>query len=224
MERFIICIDGPSGAGKGTTAQLLAQQLKCRYVSIGDIYRTIAFFVLKNNLDYQDTGAIKELLSDLKIENSPAGVVANGQLVESDIRNEEIASFVANKLTFVAANKHAIIDYYRGIFADEQRIIFEGREAGSLAFPDAQLKLFVTASPEERARRAIARDRDNGITDTDFDTKLVAIQERDEADIDTKKVGVLKRADDAIQILTDNKTPELVVDEIMSILDKMLDN
>jgi cytidylate kinase len=212
-QRKVITIDGPAGAGKGSTAELLSQTLNCKQVSIGDIYRTTTFLCLKNKVDFQDTEKIKSLIATI----TPELIKENF----TEIKKEEIGQATATGLTYNKDAKLAVIDYYKNLYPEDEYIIYEGREAGNLAFPDAYLKLFITASPEIRAKRALKRDAENNLPCIPLEDKIAQVKKRDEVDIDPKKIGLMVKAKGATEIVTDNHSVQDTVDEIIHLLEQI---
>jgi len=216
----IITIDGPSGVGKGTVARTVAEYLNCPVISIGDIHRITAYRMQQQGIDINETEKITKLLSTLTYKNTPQGPVENNELLEDKIRSDDMGTYLAKVLTYNKEAKQAIVDYYKSLANKYPIVIYEGREAGSFAFPDAVLKIHITASPEERAKRAITRDREHGITDSTYEEKYAKIAARDKADADPNKPIPSAKADDATEIDTSEMSKEEIASAIIN-LDKL---
>jgi cytidylate kinase len=219
MQTYHIAIDGPAASGKSTVARLVAERLGGFYINTGDMYRTIARAALDAGIDPRsDPDAAACLLSNLDLRYEAVGpgtvrLMLNGEPVkQADIRAPEVAQVVS----FVAR-----IPRVREWLKNRQRetrrlgtIVMEGRDIGTVILPDATHKFFLTATPEERARRRLAQ---KGETAEGATVASVAaeIAERDRID-SSRKVAPLRPAKDAIQIWSDNMTPEEVRDTMVA--------
>jgi len=218
----VIAIDGPAASGKSTVAQKVADRLNGFYISTGNMYRAITLFLMQRKLDLNSqltTDRINTLLKDLdlsfnKTEDGKLSMTINGATADSAIRSPEVAKHVS---------KIAAMGNVRTWLTDRQRelsklglIIMEGRDIGTVIFPDAKYKFFITASPEVRARRRLAQ---SGETPEGSTIASVAkeIAERDEMD-SKRKIAPLKKADDAIFIDSSEMTVEEVVNRIASFI------
>lgn len=205
---MIIAIDGTAGSGKSTTAKLVARRLHYLHIDTGAMYRAVALAVLQNNIDPEDISAVEELTRNLKIrlrQSNGIEVLLNDANITDLIRNSEVTA-IASKVSSYGG--------VRDKLADEQRemgknggVVLEGRDIGTVIFPNADVKLFFTADIEERARRRLHEMADRG-EEVDYDTMIADLAFRDHAD-STRKISPLKKADDAITI----DTTDLSIDE-----------
>ena len=209
---MIIAIDGPSGSGKSTTARLLAQKLNITHIDTGAMYRVITWGLTKNNIDFNDSSEVKSFLE--KIEISYMGgneIFLDGELVSSEIRKKEITSSVSLVSALDDVRKF-LVNIQREI-GKEIDCVIEGRDIGSIVFPDADYKFFLTADIEVRALRRQAELKSIG-EDLSIDEIKASIQKRDFID-STRNLSPLIRPNDAIKIdstdLTINEQIELIV-------------
>jgi len=212
MKKITIAIDGFSSCGKSTMAKDLAREIGYVYVDTGAMYRSVTLFALRNNMFNQD-GSIKsdELQAEMsKIHitfkfNSETGrpdTYLNGELVEKDIRTLEVSSHVSPIATLPFVRKALVEQQQR--MGKDKGIVMDGRDIGTTVFPDAELKIYVTASPEVRAQRRYDELKTKGMP-ADFDEILKNVQERDYIDTH-REVSPLRRADDAIELDNSNMT------------------
>ncbi len=210
---MIITIDGPAGAGKSSVARALARRLGFRFLDTGAMYRCVALAAMKTGIDWDDDDAIASFATTVEIQVGDGAVRLNGQDVTEAIRTME----VTNAVHYVADNGNV-----RDQLADLQRRtagvgdwVTEGRDQGTVVFPDATCKIFLTASREERARRRQSELADRGEI-LDFATVLDRQNNRDEQDR-TREVGALLAADDAIHVDTSGLSLNQVVTQLESI-------
>lgn len=211
---MIIAIDGPAGAGKSSVSRALAQRLGFFFLDTGAMYRAVAHEGDRREIDWRDDQAAIDMAQAMQIEFAGDRVLIDGRDVTSDIRTTHVASLVH----FPADNPEV-----RAILVDRQRelargrdTVTEGRDQGTIAFPDAECKIFLTASPEERARRRFAELSARGEQLTLADV-LRMQNARDLRDA-TREVGRLERAADAMEFFTDNLTTEEVVDRLEALV------
>ncbi|MGR3220561.1 MAG: (d)CMP kinase [Candidatus Anammoxibacter sp.] len=218
---MIIAVDGPAGSGKSTVSKMLAKRLGFKYIDTGAIYRAVTLKVIQNGSDLDDEEKICQLIDETTIElnetNGNFRVLLDSVDVTKDIRSTDVTSkifYISNK----ASIRAKLIDYQRSC-ADGVGAVVEGRDIGTVIFPDAANKFFLDADADERAKRRFLEVKDQNasakLTDV-YDN----IKKRDESD-STRKVAPLKPADDAIKIDTTNMTLEEVVDNILKILGKL---
>jgi cytidylate kinase len=204
-----VAIDGPSGAGKSTLAKRLAEQLGFLYVDTGAIYRTVGLWVRKNGADPRDASAVAPLLETIQMDLSygPDGLqhmTLNGEDVTDQIRQHEIST-CASAVSALPPVRNFLLEMQRSL-ARSQSVVMDGRDIGTVVLPDAQVKIFLTASPEERARRRHRELLDRG-QQADYDTVLKDIQARDLAD-STRPVAPLRQSEDAVLVDTTGKSLE----------------
>ena len=211
---MIIAIDGPAGSGKSTVAKLVAKKLGFFYLDTGAMYRAVAYKMKKENLSEKEL--IKKLDNiDLKLLDTDEGikVILDGEDITEKIRTEEIGK-LASKIAKIPKIREKLVQLQRKIALEAKNAVLEGRDIGTVVFPDAELKIFMTASPEERAKRRYLQLKQKG-ENPSYEDILKSVLERDKADME-RKVAPLKPAKDAIVIDTTNKTIEEVVDIIVA--------
>ncbi len=202
MDKIVIALDGPSGAGKSSLAKAIAARLGIVYLDTGALYRTVGLFVRRNDADPKSEEAVKPLLSgldiDVKIENGTQQVYLNGECVGDAIRTPEMSMY-ASAVSALPVVRAFLLDTQRA-FARRSSVIMDGRDIGSVVLPDADVKIFLTASDEVRAERRLKELLAKG-QDVTFDEVLSDMRARDHAD-STRAAAPLKQADDAV--LLDN--------------------
>lgn len=208
MSKINITIDGPAAAGKSTIAKIVANHLNYKYLDTGAMYRAVTLYSLNLSESLTESN-----ITNAKINFSESGdVFLNDTNVTKDIRNSE----VTNKVSSIAS-----IDFVRDYLVDMQReiaadkgIVMDGRDIGTVVIPDAELKIYLTASPEIRAKRRLIEEeaRGNNIT---LDNLIKEIIARDESDMN-REHSPLKKADSAIEINTDNMTIDEVASAILN--------
>jgi pantoate ligase / CMP/dCMP kinase len=215
----IIAIDGPAGAGKSTVTKLVAARLGLLFLDTGAMYRSIAWLVLEANLAQDDELNIAELVSRAKIVLAGERVVVNDIDVTDAIRTQTVTSKVSAiaKLGVVRAE---LVKQQQAIGA-QGGIVAEGRDMCTQVFPDAQVKIFLTASVAERARRRQQDLRDRGQGEVSLVELERSIAERDTID-STREISPLKKAVDAVEIISDNLSIEEVVDAIVAMYEQVV--
>ncbi len=215
---FIVAIDGPAGSGKGTVTELVCKKLNLINISTGAAYRSVALATLQNNISSDDTNKIIELLDKIDIEfrkeNDKDLVYLNGEEVTKRIRQKDVTSIVS-KVSSIKEVRLKLNKIFKKI-AENKNVIMEGRDIGTCVFPKADVKIYLDASIEERAKRRVKQNEELGIN-IPYEEIKKDIQKRDEAD-KNKKIGALKKADDAIYIDSSNMTIEEVTDKIVEII------
>ena len=198
-----VAIDGPSGAGKSSLARCCAEKLGFLYVDTGAIYRTLGLAVLRAGIDRKDEAAVMDLLPKLSLEMKydEAGeqrMLLNGEDVSKEIRLPEI-SLAASDVSAHARVREYLLETQRRL-ARENNVIMDGRDIGTVVLPHAELKIFLTASPEARAQRRVLQLREKGV-ESSFEEVLQDIRYRDEQD-SNRAAAPLRQADDAILLDT----------------------
>ena len=199
MKHWGIAIDGPSGAGKSTLAKRLAQKLGFLYVDTGAIYRTVGLAALRRGVDAADGPAVTALLPGLTItvaygEDGLQHMFLNGEDVTAEIRRNEVSA-CASKAASIPAVRGFLLEMQRRI-AQENSVIMDGRDIGTVVLPQADLKIFLTAAPEERAQRRWKELLERGQR-VELDQVLAEVMERDRRDSE-RETSPLRRAEDAV--------------------------
>ncbi|MBM7060843.1 (d)CMP kinase [Pseudomonas sp. UL073] len=214
----VIAIDGPSGSGKGTVAGLLAKRLGWNLLDSGALYRLLAFAARNHGVDLTNEEALKLLAAHLDVQFVAAGpgqsqsIILEGEEVTDAIRNEQVGAG-ASQVAALPAVREALLQRQRA-FLEAPGLVADGRDMGTVVFPDAPLKIFLTASAEERARRRYLQLKGKG-QDVNLASLLDEIRERDERDMQ-RAVAPLKPAPDAIQLDSTELSIEQVLECIMS--------
>ncbi|MDH6366375.1 MULTISPECIES: (d)CMP kinase [unclassified Breznakia] len=212
-----IAIDGPSAAGKSTIAKLLAKQLGYVHIDTGAMYRCCAYQSLKNNIELNDLTALDEMLQHMEISFDKAGnVFINGEDVSKNIRTNEI-SMRTSSIAKILLVREKMVAKQREM-AKAKGFILDGRDIGTVVLPDAEVKIFMVASVEARAKRRFEEYKMQGV-DVDYDQIAKDIEQRDYQDMN-RETSPLKKADDAIEIDTSLLNIEQVVNKVLSIIQK----
>ena len=219
---FNIAIDGPAGAGKSTIAKQLAKKLGYIYVDTGAMYRAISLYLIRKNIAADDVEGIKSVLDDINIkleyDNDTQVVMLNGENVNGLIRTEEVGAMTS------ASSKNAcvrekLVELQRAIAA-ENNVIMDGRDIGTCVLPNANLKVYLTASSKTRAERRWKEYKEKGI-ECNFNKIEEDIIARDNQDM-TREVSPLKQADDAVLVDSSNMTIDEVIDAIYNLANERM--
>ncbi|MFT7560737.1 MAG: cytidylate kinase [Flavobacteriales bacterium] len=198
----VITLDGPSGAGKGTISQLIAEALDYSLLDSGALYRITALAALKADIALDDDLRIAELPGTLKIEflilDQRVRVMLNGEDVSDQIREEHVG-MAASKVAANTALREALLDRQRQFADSSLGLVADGRDMGTVVFPNATCKFYLTASAEERARRRVKQLEERGAHSVSYELTLSDIQERDDRDMN-RKTAPLRPAEDAIML------------------------
>lgn len=219
MEFIQIALDGPSGAGKSTVAKSVAKRLGFTYVDTGALYRTIGLFVFRANIDPENAQAVCAVLPQVQVdlsydENGEQQVYLNGECVSTAIR-ENIVSHYASCVSKIPQVRAFLLDTQRSL-SRRYNIIMDGRDIGTVIFPQAKVKIFLFASAKERARRRVAELKARG-QDVSFSQILAEMEERDARDA-TRAVAPCVPAADAVMLDSSALNFEQTVDAVLSII------
>jgi cytidylate kinase len=212
---MIVTLDGPAGAGKSTTARALAARLGWCYLDTGAMYRTVALAALEEGLSLEDEPRLAALAESLAIQFCQGRVLVGERDVSEAIRTERVTQ-ATRPVADAPAVREAMKHLQRRL-ADGLDVVTEGRDQGSEVFPLAELKVFLTASPEERARRRHREELARGGT-TSLEAVLDAQSRRDAGDRD-RPVGAMRPADDAVVFETDGLSPAEVLERLVELVD-----
>ena len=222
---YIVAIDGPAGSGKGTLTKVVAKELGLVSIDTGMLYRCHALAVVRNNIDLDDKENIIKIMDNIEIklknENNIQTVFLDGEDVTDQIRLPEVNNTVS-LTSSIPEVREKVTELERKIGYDwlkeGKNIIMEGRDITTVVFPEAEIKIYLDATPVERAKRRMEQQTRKGINET-FQEVLESIMKRDKNDMN-KKVGALKRAPDAIYIDSSNLSIEQVKRKIINIIEK----
>ena len=213
---MINAIDGPSASGKSTLGRMLARALKLLYIDTGSMYRAVALATIEAEIDPSDKDAVTALANeieiDLKGDPESLSVLLNGRDVTNQIRTERVTD-MSSIVSTIPGVRHAMVERQRTIA--KRGAVLNGRDIGTVVFPDADIKFFLTAGPEERAERRYKEDQITAASSATFAETLADLIERDRRD-STRADSPLKVADDAIVIDSTWKSIEDVFQEMMS--------
>jgi len=213
---LIIAIDGPSGAGKSTLAKRLARELSFIYLDTGAMYRALALKVLRQGVDLADDARLARLVEsteiDLHEDNGTLEVLLDGINVADEIRTPEVSQ-LASKVSALKIVRARMLDLQRRM-GEHGSIVAEGRDIGTVVFPSAEVKIFLDASAEERARRRYAELRAAG-RPADLSETLREMEERDKRDSE-RDLAPLRMADDALRIDSSNASADSVAAKVLA--------
>lgn len=214
---FIVAIDGPAGAGKGTITKLVGERLGLINIDTGATFRCVALNMIKENVDITDEDKIKEILRNINIEIHPDGeIFLNDEKVTKRIRENDVNNLVS-PISTIQIVREKLLDIQRRM-AEGKNVIMEGRDIGTTVFPNADVKIYLDATPEERAKRRVLQNKEKGI-ESSYEEVLENIKDRDKRD-STREIAPLKKADDAIYVDSTNLNIEQVVEKIIGIINE----
>lgn len=212
---FIVAIDGPAGSGKGTITKQVGEKLGLINIDTGAMFRCVTLNMLQEGIESKEENKIEELLNKIQITLKENGdVFLNGKEVTKRIRESDVNRFIS-PVSMLPMVREKLLELQRKM-AQGKNIIMEGRDIGTVVFPNADVKIYLDASPEERAKRRVQQNQEKGITSS-YEEVLKSIKERDEKD-STREIAPLKKAEDAIYIDSTNMTIEEVTARIVRIV------
>ena len=217
---YNIAIDGPAGAGKSTIAKMAAKKLDFIYVDTGAMYRAMALYFLRREIDAKDEKKIAEACEHINVtiayQEGEQQVLLNGENFNAFIRTEEVSMMTSNTSKYPAVREKLL--YLQRELAAANNVIMDGRDIGTCVLPDAELKIYLTASASERAKRRYLEQKERGV-ESDLAQIERDIIARDEQDMN-REIAPLKQAEDAIYLDTSDMTIEEVVTKIVSLVQK----
>ncbi len=217
---FAIAIDGPAGAGKSTIAKIVAKKMGAIYVDTGAMYRAIALYLIRAGISADDKEGIEKSCDDatvsIEYKDGAQIVILNGENVNDYLRSEEVGN-MASKSSANARVREKLVSLQREL-AKTKDVVMDGRDIGTVVLPDANLKIYLTASAETRAKRRAKELIEKG-EEVDINVIEKEIIERDERDM-TREISPLKKADDAIEIDSSDMSIEEVTQAIATLADK----
>lgn len=220
MNRVVIAIDGPAGTGKSSVSRGLARALGARYLDTGAMYRIATLAMLRGGVDLQDPESIAaaaEVPISVGFDPDVEDAYLDGEDVAVQIRGEEVTRAVS-AVSAVPAVRERMVDLQRELAGSAGRVVVEGRDIGTVVLPEADVKIFLTATAETRARRRNDQNVAAGLTD-DYETVLADVRRRDHLD-STRAVSPLRPADDALIVDTSDMTQAQVVEHLRDLVEQ----
>lgn len=215
---FIVAVDGTAGSGKGSITKIVAERLNLTAIDTGAMYRCVALAMLEQNIKLEELDKIAELLKNIKIEFVEDGtgkkVFLNGKDVSLKIRTVEVTEYASPVATIGIVREH-LVKLQREM-AESIDVIMEGRDIGTNVFPNANVKIYLDATPEERAKRRFKQNKENGI-DTPYEEILKNVIDRDYRD-SHREIAPLTKAPDAIYVDSTGMTVEEEAEEVIRII------
>jgi len=222
MKSFKVAIDGFSGTGKSSTAREVAKRLAYTYIDSGAMYRAVTLYMLRNKIDVGDINEVQKNLQDIHIvfkygnKAKQQAIFLNGENIENEIR-ENLVTQNVSKIARIAAVRDLMVSQQR-TFADQNGIVMDGRDIGTVVFPDADVKIFMTADIEERAKRRHKELFERGIN-SELNEILSNLKERDKIDSEREESPLFK-ANDAVEINTTHLTFDEQVKKIVRLVEE----
>jgi len=220
MQKFIIAIDGPAASGKSTLAKYLADKLGYLYVDTGAMYRAVTYHVLKNEIENDENAVIesaRKINLSLKYGNGKTSVFIYGNEVTEFIRSPEVNAKVSD-ISKIKEVRTEMVKLQQK-FGEDNNLVVEGRDTTTVVFPDADVKIFLTAEVKERAMRRYLEFKEKGV-ETTIEEVEKSINNRDSID-SGREVSPLKKAEDAIEIDTTNLSVEQEIERVLNRVEKL---
>ena len=212
---LIVAIDGPAGSGKGTITKKVGEKLGLINIDTGAMFRCVTLNMIQEKVTLEEEEKIKEILKNIKIDlKENEEVFLNGINGSQKIREEEVTKMVSPVSVLPMVREKMLI--LQREMAKGKNVIMEGRDIGTVVFPKANVKIYLDASPEERARRRVKQNQEKGM-ESSYEEVLKNIMERDKRDL-SREIAPLKQAEDAIYIDTSDMTIDEVVDKMVEII------
>ena len=211
---FRIAIDGPSGAGKSTIAKAVASRLNIDYIDTGAMYRAVGYKMNREGVPFEECSELEQMLSNTDIDFVKGDIILDGEIVNSLIRTPEV-SMLASKCSALPLVREKLVEIQRGM-GSRKSVIMDGRDIGTNVLKDAEYKVFLTASAEERANRRFKELQEKGENQSYSDV-LADIKHRDHNDT-TRKLNPLAKAEDAVELNTDGMDIEQVVQAVLDLI------
>jgi len=213
-----VAIDGPAGAGKSSIAKAVSKKLGFVYIDTGAMYRAVAVYAIENGIEIKEENFTKEVLDSIKIdiayEEGTQKIFLLGKDVSERIREADV-SIGASNVAVIPAVRLKLVELQRAL-AQKTSVIMDGRDIGTYVLPDAEVKIFLTASSDVRAKRRLLEMKEKGM-EADFETVKRDIEYRDKNDSE-REFAPLRRAEDAVLVDTSDMTIEEVIDRITEII------
>lgn len=217
---LIVAIDGPAGSGKGTITQKVGEKLGLINIDTGAMFRCVTLNIIQEKVSLDEEEKIKEILRNIEIDlKENEEVFLNGRDVSKTIREEEVTKMVS-PVSVIPMVREKMLTLQRQM-AEGKNVIMEGRDIGTVVFPNADVKIYLDASPEERARRRVKQNQEKGINSS-YEEVLRNIMDRDQRDLN-REIAPLKQAEDAIYIDSSNMTIDEVVNKIVGIIQEKVE-
>lgn len=215
---FVVAIDGPAGSGKGTVAKLISKDLSFVNIDTGATFRCVALAMLQKNIKKEEEKEIEKILKNIKIDMKADGtILLNNEVVTDRIRENDVNELVS-PISTIKIVREKLLEIQRNI-ASGKNVVMEGRDIGTVVFPEADVKIYLDASAEERARRRLKQNKEKGI-ESSYEEVLQNIKDRDKRD-SSREIAPLKKAEDAILIDSTNLEINEVVKAIEEIIEKV---
>ena len=215
-NRIRIAVDGPAGAGKSTIAKEVAKELNIDYIDTGAMYRAIAVKLIRTGTDYNDAEALAKMLEATDVDFSAGKTYLDGEDISGIIRTPEVSA-LASPSSAIPAIRYKLTDLQQAM-GERKSVIMDGRDIGTVVFPDAEFKFYLVADPDIRAKRRTIELQEKGEA-ADFETVKADMMQRDLQD-STRSFRPLKKADDAIEIDTSNMSIEEVTKSLLDVIRK----
>lgn len=216
MKKITVAIDGPAGAGKSTVAKIVAEKLGCTYIDTGAMYRAVAYEILTSQKNIEQV--LDEIDLELIFENGSTKVFSNGKDISEVIRQPEISKLVP-KIAAMDLVRTKLVDMQRQM-SSSKSVVLDGRDIGTVVLPNADVKIYLTASIEERAHRRFEELKSKNIPVDDIKTLELQIASRDRADME-REISPLRQAEDAILIDSTNLEIDQVAEKILDLVRKI---